>query len=812
MERYEPQQIEPRWQDVWTRERAFEVPNPQPGERPERKFYMLEMLPYPSGDLHMGHVLNYTLGDVVTHVKRRRGHTVLRPMGFDSFGLPAENAAIREGGHPREITERNIANQRRQMRRMGWAIDWTREISAHQPEYYRWTQWLFLQFFNKDLAYRKKAPVNWCPKDQTVLSNEQVIDGRCERCGTKVEARNLEQWFFRYVAYADALLDDMALLEDWPEKTLTIQRNWIGRSEGADVLFRIEGPDVDLPVFTTRPDTLFGATFFVLAPEHELIPKLVAGAPHEAEVLDYVRRTAATRGADRADPDREKTGVFTGRYAVNPVNDERIPIWVADYVLMEYGTGAIMAVPAHDERDFEFAQRFGLPIRTVVVPADGEEVEREGAFVAHSKNEVLVESGPFSGLPSPEAKKAIVDWLHERGRGAPAVRFRLRDWGWSRQRYWGCPIPVIHCDECGIVGVPEEDLPVLLPEVEDYRPRGKPPLASNEEWLNVPCPRCGRMGRREADTMDTFVDSSWYFMRYCDPHNDHAPFDRAIVDAWMPINQYVGGIDHATGHLLYSRYFTKVLNDLGLVGFREPFARLFHQGWVQFDGTKMSKSKGNVVGPDDLVEQYGADAVRLYILFMGPADQDMEWTESGIEGIVRFLHRFWRTINEAADAQPEHNGSQLTRKAHETIAKVTDDIERRWAFNTPIAAVMELTNEISRNPDDPARRFAAETAVSLIQPYAPHIAEELWERLGHERLWEHPWPEADPKLLERETFELVIQVNGKVRDRVQVAADTPEEQLVELARSSERVQAHLDGKEIRQTIVVPRKLVNLVVG
>jgi leucyl-tRNA synthetase len=538
----------------------------------------------------------------------------------------------------------------------------------------------------------------------------------------------------------------------------------------------------------------------------------VAGTEHEAEVLQYVRRTAATRGAERADPDREKTGVFTGRYAINPVNDERIPVWVADYVLMEYGTGAIMAVPAHDERDFEFAQRHGLPVRTVVVPADGEDVEREGAYVAHSENEVLVESDEFTGLPSPEAKRAIVAWLREKGRGAPAVRFRLRDWSFSRQRYWGCPIPVIHCDECGIVPVPEDELPVLLPDVEDYRPRGKPPLASNEEWLRAPCPRCGREGRREADTMDTFVDSSWYFLRYCDPRNDEAPFDREIVDFWMPINQYVGGIDHATGHLLYSRYFTKVLNDLGLVGFREPFARLFHQGWVQFDGTKMSKSKGNVVGPDDLIEQYGADAVRLYILFMGPADQDMEWTESGIEGIVRFLHRFWRIVNEAADHEPGAGGSPLARKAHETIAKVTDDIARRWAFNTPIAAIMELTNEISRNPDDPARRFAAETAVSLIQPYAPHIAEELWGLLGHERLWEEPWPQADPALLERDTFELVIQVNGKVRDRLEVAVDTPERELVELAKASSRVQAHLDGKEIRQTIVVPRKLVNLVVG
>jgi leucyl-tRNA synthetase len=812
MERYEPKQIEAKWQDTWARECAFEVPNPAPGERPERKFYMLEMLPYPSGDLHMGHVLNYTLGDVVTHFRRRSGHHVLRPMGFDSFGLPAENAAIRKGGHPREITERSIAAQRRQMRRMGWAIDWTREVSAHEPEYYRWTQWLFLKFFENDLVYRKEAPVNWCPNDQTVLSNEQVIDGRCERCGAEVEAKNLEQWFFKYVAYADALLDEMSLLEHWPEKTLAIQRNWIGRSEGADVLFRVEELDVDIAVFTTRPDTLFGATFFVLAPEHPLVPQLVAGTEGEAKVLEYVRRTAATRGGERADPDREKTGVFTGRHAINPVNDERIPIWVADYVLMEYGTGAIMAVPAHDERDFEFAQHHDLPVRTVVVPAEGEDVEREGAFVAHSENEVLVESGAFSGLPSPEAKRAIVEWLREKGRGAPAVRFRLRDWGFSRQRYWGSPIPVVHCDQCGIVPVPEDELPVLLPDVEDYRPRGKPPLASNEEWLRAPCPRCGGEGRREAETMDTFVDSSWYFMRYCDPRNDEAPFDREIVDFWMPINQYVGGIDHATGHLLYSRYFTKVLNDLGLVGFREPFARLFHQGWVQFDGTKMSKSKGNVVGPDDLIEQYGADAVRLYILFMGPADQDMAWTESGIEGIVRFLQRFWRTVHDAAEDEHGTNGSPLARKAHETIAKVTDDIERRWAFNTPIAAIMELTNEISRNPDDPARRFAAETAVSLIQPYAPHIAEELWGRLGHERLWEEPWPQADPAFLERDTFELVIQVNGKVRDRVEVAVDTPERELIELAKASSRVQAHLDGKEIRQTIVVPRKLVNLVVG
>ncbi len=792
METYDPKTIETKWQRVWEDERAFYVDNPPPGEEPSDEFYMLEMLPYPSGHLHMGHVLNYTLGDVVTHFKRRQGLKVLRPMGYDSFGLPAENAAIREGGDPREITERNIANIERQMRRLGWAIDWDRVLSAHDPEYYRWTQWLFLKFFEKGLAYRKEAPVNWCPNDQTVLANEQVIDGRCARCGAEVESRMMEQWFFRITAYADALLKDHELL-DWPERTITIQRNWIGRSEGAELLFRIEELDVDLPVFTTRPDTVFGATFFVLAPEHPLVDRLAERSPSGEEIREYVRKALAKRGEERAAAD-EKTGVLTGVYAVNPATDERIPIWVADYVLMEYGTGAIMAVPGHDERDRAFAERFDLPI-TEVIDEDG----------------VLVNSAQFSGLPAEEAKKAIVEWLGERGRGRPAVSFRLRDWGFSRQRYWGCPIPIVYCEECGIVPVPEEDLPVLLPEVEDYRPKGKPPLASNEEWLHVPCPRCGGPGVREADTMDTFVDSSWYFLRYVDPHNDREPFERRLVDYWLPVDQYVGGIDHATGHLLYSRFFVKVMNELGLVGFREPFQRLFHQGWVRQGGSKMSKSRGNVTSPDQLADMYGADAVRLYILFMGPADQDMEWTEEGVEGIARFLRRLWRIVNQAASAPEGGDRGPLVRKAHETIAKVTDDIGRRFVFNTPIAAVMELVNELGRDPSAPGARFAAETAVSLIQPYAPHVAEELWQLLGHERLWEQPWPVADETKLRRETFELVIQVNGKVRDRVQVSADVTEEELVELAKSSERVQAHLDGKEIRQAIVVPRKLVNLVV-
>ncbi|HEV3478543.1 MAG TPA: leucine--tRNA ligase [Gaiellaceae bacterium] len=791
MERYDPKTIEPKWQAAWEAENTFETPNPAPGEEAdERHWYQLEMLPYPSGTLHMGHVLNYTMGDVVTHLRRRKGWKVLRPMGFDSFGLPAENAAINEGGHPREITERNIAAIRVQMKRLGWVIDWPREISAHEVDYYRWTQWIFLKFFERGLAYRAAAPVNWCPNDQTVVANEYVIDGRCDRCGALVEARMMEQWFFKITAYADELLRyELPPGGEWPERTKTIQRNWIGRSEGAEIIFRIEDLDVDVPVFTTRPDTLFGATFFVLAPEHPLVEQLGS-----EEAREYAKRTAARRGEDRAS-ETTKSGVFTEQYVTNPVNGERLPIYVADYVLMEYGTGAIMAVPAHDERDREFAEAFDLPIREVI-----------------DENGVLVNSGQFDGLSADEGKRRIVEWLEGEGKGRPAVSYRLRDWSMSRQRYWGCPIPIIHCGECGLVPVPEDDLPVLLPEVADYRPKGVPPLASNEEWLNVPCPRCGKPAKREADTMDTFVDSSWYFLRYVDPRNDQAPFDRRLVDYWCPISQYIGGIDHATGHLLYSRFFVRVMNEMGLLGFREPFARLFHQGWLQMGGSKMSKSRGNVAGPDALVDEYGADAVRTYILFMGPADQDMEWTDTGIEGIVRFLRRLWRVVLEVAERPPADGAvdTPLARKAHATIAKVTDDIERRFQFHTPISSVIELTNELLRTPTDPAARLAAETAVSLIQPYAPHIAEELWGRLGHERLWAEPWPEADPALLERETFELVIQVNGRVRDRVEVPSDLAEDELVERAKASPRVQSFLDGSEIAQTIVVPRKLVNIV--
>jgi len=795
MDRYDAETIETKWQRIWEESRAFEVPNPEPGApRNERKSYVLEMLPYPSGSLHIGHVLVYTLGDVLAHFYRRMGAEVLRPMGYDSFGLPAENAAIKEGEHPRKIVERNIEAIRATMKRLGWAIDWSREFSTHEPEYYRWTQWIFLKFFEAGQAYRKAAIVNWCPNDQTVLANEQVKNGRCERCGFEVEARKLDQWFFRITAYADHLLDEMKDLE-WPERVLAMQRNWIGRSEGAEILFRIEELDIDIPVFTTRPDTLFGATFFVLAPEHSLVDTLAEKSPDGDEIREYVRKAGARPAEERAAG--TKTGVFTGFFATNPVNDARIPIWIADYVLMDYGTGAIMAVPAHDERDREFAERFDLPIKVVI--------EDEGK---------LVDSAQFSGLPHEEAAEAIVQWLGTRGRGRPAVSYRLRDWGWSRQRYWGCPIPVVYCGDCGIVAVPEEELPVLLPEVEDYTPKGVPPLAQAEEWVRVPCPSCGKEGRREVETMDTFVDSSWYFLRYCDPRNNHAPYDREIADYWMPVDHYTGGVDHSTVHLIYARYFMKVLNELGLSGHREPFKRFFGNGFVTQGGAKISKRVGGAATPDELVEGYGADATRLSILFIGPADQDMEWTPSGVEGMQRFLRRLWRAVGEVADSPVEGAAvdGALARKTHRTIARATDDLGRRQQFNTPISSVMELVNELVKAPGDPAARFAAETAVSLIQPYAPHVAEELWERLGHERLWEQPWPQADPALLEEDTFELVVQVNGKVRDRIQVPSDLPEDELVARAKESPKVQARLDGAEIRQTIVVPRKLVNLVVG
>jgi leucyl-tRNA synthetase len=823
---YDPKAIERRWQQVWAEEKTWEVANPgRPGFDPSKpKSYVLEMLPYPSGEPHVGHLKCYAVGDAIAHFRRRHGFEVIHPMGYDSFGLPAENNAIKTGEPPRVATERSIESFRRQFREWGISIDWSRELATHTPEYYRWTQWIFLQLFERGLAYRTEAPVQWCPKDATVLANEQVIDGRCERCGTEVVQRNLEQWFFRITDYADRLLADFEALESWPEHVVTMQRNWIGRSEGAEVVFRCEEADLDFPVFTTRPDTLFGATFFVLAPEHPDLERLVAGTPAEDEVREYVNRVGRESAEERGAEDREKTGVPLGRSVVNPVNGEQIPMYVADYVLMEYGTGAIMAVPGHDSRDYEFAQKFGLPVVRVIEGEDPEVARQSG--LPYPGDGPMVNSGRFEGKHNREAYEEIVAWLESEGRGKPAVNFRLRDWLVSRQRYWGAPIPVVYCDECGIVAVPEEQLPVELPEVEDYAPQGKSPLAAAEEWVATDCPRCGAPARRETDTMDTFVDSSWYFLRYLDAENNDAAWERGAADHWMAVDQYIGGVEHAILHLMYARFFTKALADLGHVGVQEPFASLFTQGMITRDGAKMSKSKGNTVSPGDYVERYGADTARTYVCFMGPPERGGDWTDEGVEGVNRFLSRLWRLCGEVEErteageaAAAEGQARELLAKAHWAIDKATRDFNRGFQFNTVISAVMELVNETYRLKDGlyetlgdaGAVRFATATAASLIFPFAPHLGSEVYERLAGERVWEQPWPQADPDLLVSDTVTLVVQVNGKLRDRIEAPAEASKGELLQMARESEKVARHLDGRQIVKEIVVPGKLVNLVV-
>jgi leucyl-tRNA synthetase len=820
--RYDPSEIEPRWQKVWADEDTWHVDNAAAADR--ERSYVLVMLPYPSGEPHIGHLKVYSVGDAVAHFHRRQGRRVLNPMGYDAFGLPAENHAIKTGQHPRASTDAAIAEFRRAFHAWGVSIDWDREFGTHEPRYYRWTQWIFLALYERGLAYRKDAAVKWCPNDATVLANEQVIDGRCERCGHEVEVRQLEQWFFRITDYADRLLDDLDTIE-WPEHVKTMQRNWIGRSEGAEVTFRCEELGIDYPVFTTRPDTLFGATFFVLAPEHPDIERLAAGTGNEEAVRTYVNRALNESAEERGDAEKPKTGVALGRTVTNPVNGEQIPMFVADYVLMEYGTGAVMAVPAHDQRDYDFAVAFDLPIQQVVAPAAGEMPEGQ-AFVEHSADERLVNSGEFTGLSAAEGRDAIVGWLDRQGKGHATIQYRLRDWLLSRQRYWGCPIPIIHCGACGMVPVPESDLPVLLPDIDDYAPRGRSPLAAAEDWVNVTCPSCGGAARRETDTMDTFVDSSWYFLRYCDPHNDSAAWDPAVVGEWMPVDQYIGGVEHAILHLLYARFFVKALRDLGHLDFDEPFARLFTQGMITKDGAKMSKSRGNVVSPAEIVASHGADTARCYILFIGPPDQDADWSDEGVEGVHRFLARLWRLSATAAagdgegGSQPETThgfGEELVRKAHWAIEKVTNDMRGRFAFNTAIAAVMELTNTCSKafneqgNPDPQALRFALATANSLLFPFAPHAAADGYFMLTGQRVWEQPWPVADLAYLTSDTVEVVVQVNGKVRDRVQAPADASADDLKALAHAAPNARAHVDGREVVKEIVVPGKLVNIVV-
>ena len=830
MDRYDPHTIERRWQEVWDSERTWEVANPgQPGfDDSAPKAYVLEMLPYPSGEPHVGHLKCYAVGDAIAHFRRRHGFRVIHPMGYDAFGLPAENNAIKTGEHPRDATERSIASFRRQFKEWGISLDWTREVGTHEPSYYRWTQWIFLRLFEQGLAYRNRAPVQWCPKDATVLANEQVIDGRCERCGTLVEQRSLEQWFFRITDYAERLLADFELLESWPEHVVTMQRNWIGRSEGAEVVFTCEELDLDFPVFTTRPDTLFGATFFVLAPEHPQLDQLIAGTDAEEAVREYRNEVARESTEERSDEAREKTGVPLGRTVTNPVNGEQIPMFVADYVLMDYGTGAVMAVPAHDQRDYDFATAFDLPIRQVVEPVDGEAPEGE-AFVAHTGDERLVNSGPFDGTPADQAIAKVIEWLEAEGRGRASVNYRLRDWLVSRQRYWGAPIPIVYCEGCGMVGVPDDQLPVELPDIEDYAPEGRSPLAAAEDWVNTECPKCGGPARRETDTMDTFVDSSWYFLRYLDPGNESLPWDREVARYWMPVDQYIGGVEHAILHLMYARFFAKALTDMEYLDVQEPFANLFAQGMITRDGAKMSKSRGNTVDPADYVRRYGADTARTYICFMGPPERGGDWADEGVEGVHRFLSRLWRLAEglDGAGAEspgdPQGDARALVAKAHWAIDKATRDFERGFQFNTVIAAVMELVNDIYRLRDGlldgadgsdnggAAVRFAVATAASLIFPFAPHLASEVYERITGRRVWEEPWPQADPDLLVSDQVTVAVQVNGKTRDTVVVDAEAGKDELLAAARASEKVTRHLDGKEVVKEIVVPGRLVNLVV-
>jgi leucyl-tRNA synthetase len=809
---YDHHQIELKWQARWEHAAFYQAE--EHSTRP--KFYVLEMLPYPSGTLHIGHIRNYSIGDALARYKWMRGFNVLHPMGWDAFGLPAENAAIANQRHPRDWTLQNIAAMKKTHRRFGFSYDWDREISTCEPEYYRWNQWFFLKMLERGMAYRKEALVNWCPKCCTVLANEQVVDGCCWRHDeTPVEQRALEQWFLRITHYADELLRDIEKLEDgWPERVLTMQRNWIGRSEGAEVDFHLEGTGDPLRVFTTRVDTIFGATCVILAPEHPLVARLVdaAGQAHAKAMIDA--RAAKDPG------DILKEGFFTGHYAINPYSRERTPVWVGNFVLMTYGTGAIMAVPAHDERDFEFCTKYGIPIVPVIRPADGD-LARQGAMQAAFTEDGIVEnSGQWSGLPSPEARRRMTAKAAAEGFGQGAVTFRIKDWGISRQRYWGTPIPVIHCPKCGVVPVPERDLPVILPLNVRFTGTGRSPLEEVPEFVNVACPQCGGRARRETDTMDTFFDSSWYFYRYCDPHNDRQPFDPARIAYWFEIDQYIGGVEHAILHLIYSRFFTKMMRDIGLIENSEPAKRLFTQGMVIAEGAKMSKSKGNVVGADPLAERYGADTARLFILFAGPPEKEVDWRWEGAEGIYRFLGRVYRFATRnlerarAAGGDPDA-GRRILRKLHQTVRKVTEDFESRWHFNTSIAAIMELVNELyaeEARVSGAALAEALEKLTLLLGPFAPYLAQELWEEQGREGpVFRQRWPQYDPELAKEEEAEIVVQVNGKLRSRLLAPFGTPQEELQARALEDPKVRASTDGKQVAKVIVVPDKLVNIVV-
>jgi leucyl-tRNA synthetase len=823
MKSYEPHVVEEKRQSIWERDRLFRVTE----DSTKKKFYLLEMFPYPSGRIHMGHVRNYSIGDVIARYKGMTGHNVLHPMGWDAFGMPAENAAIERGVHPAGWTHDNIDYMRRQLKRLGFSYDWDREIATCDVEYYKWEQWMFLKMFERGLVYRKSSPVNYCVKCQTVLANEQVEDGACWRCGENVIQRELTQWFFAITKYAEELCDYCDRLPGWPERVLNMQKNWIGRSYGVEVDFRLEDGS-PFTIFTTRPDTLYGVTFMVLAPEHPLAPQLVAGTSYEKEVTLFIKMAKAQDRSFRAELSSKKEGVFTGRYAVNPLNGVKIPIYVGNFVLMEYGTGAIMSVPSHDQRDFEFAKVYGLPIIITIMPQRST-LDPETMEEAYEGDGVLVNSGHFDGLKNREAVPEIIRYLEEKGMGRGKVNFRLRDWGISRQRYWGAPIPIIYCERCGTVPVPYGDLPVVLPVDVDVKMVGKSPLAEDARFYEVACPVCKGKAQRETDTMDTFVESSWYFLKYACPQFKEGPLDREKVDYWMPVDQYIGGVEHAVLHLLYSRFFNRVLNELGLVGVREPFENLLTQGMVIKDGAKMSKSKGNVVDPDYLIQKYGADTARLFCLFASPPEKDLDWSDQGVEGSFRFLQRVWRLVSEHAEELKGVNGTiipetadpdvvRLAYKVHQTIKKVTEDIGR-FHLNTAVASIMELVNRIYKSVEketlEPEVRKllkgAIETLLRLLFPFVPHIAEELWEMAGKEAgAIGTAWPQYSETYIREETVNIAVQVNGKLRDACEVERDIGEEKLKEIVYSLEKVRKHVSGKTIRKTIVIPNKLVNIV--
>ncbi len=809
---YDHKAIELKWMKQWEREPLYKAE--ENSSKP--KYYVLEMLPYPSGTLHMGHLRNYTIGDALARYKWMRGFNVLHPMGWDAFGLPAENAAIKRGLHPRDWTLSNIAEMKKTHHRYAFSYDWDREVSTCEPEYYRWNQWFFLKMLERGLAYRRQSRVNWCPECATVLANEQVVDGCCWRHETTpVEQRELEQWFFKITAYAEELLADIDKLEGgWPERVLQMQRNWIGRSEGAEIDFKLEASGKPVRVFTTRVDTIYGATCVILAPAHPLAAELVSEQ-------DRAKLKEMVETQQRKDPgDLEKSGFFTGHYAINPYGGQRIPVWIGNFVLLEYGTGAIMAVPAHDQRDFEFCRKYGIPVWPVIRPVDGTLAEEASMEMAFADDGIVENSGEFSGLPSEEARRRMSAKAEAEGFGKAAVTYRIRDWGISRQRYWGTPIPVIHCERCGVVPVPEDQLPVVLPLNVKITGTGRSPLEGVPEFMHVKCPACGGDARRESDTMDTFVDSSWYFYRYCDAHNSDAPFDPAKIAYWFPIDQYIGGVEHAILHLIYSRFFTKVMRDLGLVKNDEPVTRLFTQGMVVKEGAKMSKNKGNVVGADYMAEQYGADTGRLFVLFAAPPEKDLEWQDAGVDGMFRFISRVFRFVTRNAErakrgGERTEADAKALRKLHQTVKKVTEDFDSRWHFNTSIAAVMELMNvmyPLEAELSGPALAEILEKVVLMLAPFVPYVTQEMWTELGREgQVFQHAWPCYDPELAREEEAEIPVQVNGKLRSRIYAAFGTPKDELERLARADEKVRQFVQGKPIVKVIVVPDKLVNLVV-